>query len=138
MDLSKRYSGLRGSLPVRAFEVLLVQSTEPVWRRVVGASLTPTEIATRRMEIPRHKAELGAAAIRQGMERKDIELRYLGAAMVMKAVADANERPHDVVTQMAVTDVAASVPLGEVRDNPYVDPAIADSVADVLGGERDG
>lgn len=125
MDISKQYNFLWGTWPVRAFRAVVVQSAQPVWQRVIGVSLTEPELKMRALEMPVRKAELGAAAVRAGIEAQDEALRHYGEAMVARALAEADSKPNDLVIQEAVSAVARSLPMQRSTENPYLAAADA-------------
>jgi hypothetical protein len=128
MGLFDAYSSVHDSWPIRAIEAIVVDSARPVWKRVVGASLTEDEVRTRQREIPITTAEIGAVAVRQGLEHDDGELVDIGKAMVAKALADTDGQ----AVQAVVTEIAAALPVSDVTDSPFVAPEVAEKAASAL------
>jgi hypothetical protein len=135
MDILKPYNNVWHSWPVRAFGAVVVQSTRPMLGRLMGPSLTEPEIRRRQTETPLLKAELGAAAMRQGIAAGSEELRNFGGAMVVRAVDDALKN-NDIIVQSAVTDVAASLPVEDFTGNPMVSPEDAAAMTSILNETR--
>lgn len=106
-----------------------------LFEKFVGPRLTEVEIRRRQVAVPLVKAELGAQAVRVGRMRDDVELRQIGAAMVVSAFVSLDDQERDVVTKEvsdAITGIAATLPRDEVVSNPLVSPAAAEKVAPLL------
>lgn len=108
---------------------------DPLLEPVIGPHLDETEVRRREVEIPLHEAELGVLAVQQGLRAGDDELRRFGAAMVASALTKVEDPSRGVVppdVSDGVSGMAASLPLGDVTDNPYISPDEAERVAAVI------
>jgi hypothetical protein len=98
-----------------------------IWKRSVGS--------------PVQKARLGAEAIEWAKEIGDKDLLGLGQATVASSVADVEDMPadHPVQVEVAqvVTEIASTVPLENLIDNPRVSPELAEKVIAALGEPGD-
>lgn len=128
MGAFEKYISLRNSWPGRAVGKIVVDSTRPVWRRVIGASLTTAEVRMRQTEMPVAKAEIGAVAVREGLKAGDPELLDIGRAMVTQALADTQGKP----LQATVTEVAASLDIDDVTQTSLVSPDTASKAAQAM------
>lgn len=132
MGIFETYTSLRGRWPVRVMETLVIGGTRPIWGRVLGPSLVEDEITMRRHRILVDKAAIGVITLEQGLAEKDSQKQHFGAAMLIRAAADAAQNPNDLVTQTAVGDMAAGARLGDVSQNPYLDQNALSDAAPVL------
>jgi hypothetical protein len=111
----------------------------PLFGRVFGALLTDDEIRRRELALPLYKAELGAQAVREGLEKGDSGLRRFGAAMVTSAFIEVADPTGTVVPPSVLSGVngfAASLQPEDVADNPYISENDASKVSMILGETR--
>lgn len=103
--------------------------------RVLGSSLSEQEIRRREMATAQNKAEIGAQTIKDGVEKSDDDLRMYGAAMVAAAVMQVEDPQVQIVppeVTQAVMSIAASLPLADVIDNPYISDQTAHIVTAIV------
>jgi hypothetical protein len=107
----------------------------PIVGRVLGVLLDEDEIRRREMALPLQKAKIGAQTIREGLERDDVELRSLGAAMVTSALIEV-EDPEKIIVPPDVSEgvkhIAAAIPIKDVTNNPYISETDASKAATIL------
>jgi hypothetical protein len=109
--------------------------------RFTGEPLDERGVWKRSVQTPIQKARLGAEAIEWAQETGDTDLLGLGQATVASSIADAEDMPADHPVQVevvqVVTEIASTVPLENLMENPRVSSEVAETVIAVLRESKD-